>query len=224
VKNCPRLLQPRFRWPLQDQWFTNALLEESNYGLGNIDPSDLMTVVSSWTTFQTSDVSHNVSLYPLVSTEGQDDNNTSLHTLKDSVDTTRSPRGHRPIPVKRSPRSDDSSELSLNSSPQSSNSAVTASIQLDRGSGVDLVRQLQPRHVQETQKKHRCDECSKSYDHPKSLREHKQTKHLGCRYTCPFQGCGKTIAQKKNLGRHMAAKHRSFVNNKTTSTRATMPP
>ncbi len=225
MNNYPRLLQQRFWWhPLQDQWFTNGLLEKSNYGLDNIDPSDLMTVASSGITFQTSDVSRDVLFYPRVSTEGQDDNTASLYTPNDSVDTTRSPWGHRPVPVKRTPRSDDSSEFSLNSSPQSSNSAATASIQLDHGSGADLIRQLQSRHVRETQKKHRCDECSESYNHPKSLREHKQTKHLGRRYPCPFQGCGEIIAQKKNLGRHMAAKHRSFVNNKTTPSGTTNPP
>jgi hypothetical protein len=69
---------------------------------------------------------------------------------------------------------------------------------------LDYKEQFQSRR---TRKKYRCDECSGGYDHRKNLREHKQTKHRHMRYTCDFEGCGKSMAQKKNLARHKAAKH-----------------
>ena len=53
-----------------------------------------------------------------------------------------------------------------------------------------------------------CDECPAGYDHRKNLRDHMQTKHKGIRYLCDVKGCYKSVAQKKNLARHKAAKHR----------------
>lgn len=71
-------------------------------------------------------------------------------------------------------------------------------------------RFTQQRQLDNHMKKHRmysCNVCPAVYPHPKSLREHKQTKHLGKRYPCDVAGCDESVAQKKNLARHKAIKH-----------------
>jgi hypothetical protein len=52
-----------------------------------------------------------------------------------------------------------------------------------------------------------CDLCSARYHHAKSLRDHKQSKHLGKRYACNVVGCNASVAHKKNLRRHMGSRH-----------------
>lgn len=68
-------------------------------------------------------------------------------------------------------------------------------------------------HARTHAKKHRqkvysCDQCTKWYYHSKNLRDHKQTKHLGTRYMCGFEGCTVSVAQKKNLKRHREKHHK----------------
>jgi hypothetical protein len=58
------------------------------------------------------------------------------------------------------------------------------------------------------QKVYSCNQCTKWYYHSKNLREHKQTKHLGIRYLCNFEGCTVSVAQKRNLKRHMENHHK----------------
>jgi hypothetical protein len=55
------------------------------------------------------------------------------------------------------------------------------------------------------------DNCTKAYKHPKSLREHKQSKHQKKRYRCDVDGCNESVAQKKNLKRHKESRHNSFA-------------
>jgi len=229
LNNCPRLLQQRFWWyPLQDRWFTNSLLERSNQGPDNIKASVLMTVAPLGIAFQTSDVSRHVLSYPVVSAEVQKDTNTftaCVYTPHDSVDGAHSSCDDRPIPAHRSRRFDENSEHSTNHSPQSSDSIATASDQTHDGSGdVGPTQQLQRRHIKEGRKKHRCTECSQSYDHRKNLRDHVRSRHTDYRYECPLEGCRESVAHQKNLRRHMAAKHGSYINNKTTLSRVTQPP
>jgi hypothetical protein len=59
-----------------------------------------------------------------------------------------------------------------------------------------------------------CDACPATYPHSKSLREHKQTKHQGKRYTCDVPGCTDTVAQRKNLARHKIIKHGTHPTNR----------
>jgi len=228
VNNCPRLLQQRFWWhPLQDRWFTSSLLERSNQGPDNIKASVLMTVSSLGIAFQTSDVSRHVLPYPVVSAEVQKDTNTSsvcVYTPHDSVDSIQSSHDDQSIPTHRSRRFDENSEHSTDHSSQSSDSIATASDQTHAGiRAVGPTEQLQRRHIQEGKKKHRCTECSRSYDHRKNLRDHIRSKHTDGRYACPVQGCGESVAHQKNLKRHIA-KHKNFINNETTLSRVTLPP
>lgn len=62
------------------------------------------------------------------------------------------------------------------------------------------------RHIK-SHKMYSCDMCTRTYPHPKSLREHRQTKHERKRYYCDVDGCNKSVAQKKNLARHKASEH-----------------
>jgi hypothetical protein len=71
-------------------------------------------------------------------------------------------------------------------------------------------RFTQQRQLEKHKKRHKrylCNECTKSYSHPKNLREHRVSQHQGLRYSCDVPGCFKTVAQKKNLARHKASKH-----------------
>lgn len=56
-----------------------------------------------------------------------------------------------------------------------------------------------------------CDRCPARYPHAKSLRDHKQSKHLNKRYTCNFAGCRVSVAHKKNMNRHIETRHRSLA-------------
>ena len=187
-----------------------------------------MTVSSLGIAFQTSDVSQHVLSYPVVSANVQKDTNTSTDcvcTPHDSVDSIHSSRDDRPIPAHCSRQFDENSENPTDHSPQASDSTATASDQTHDGSeDVGPTPQLQRRHIQEGRKKHRCTECSQSYDHRKNLRDHMRSRHTDDRYECPVQGCRESVAHQKNLRRHMAAKHKNFIDNETTLSRVTPPP
>ncbi|KAH6614193.1 hypothetical protein C7974DRAFT_72467 [Boeremia exigua] len=68
-----------------------------------------------------------------------------------------------------------------------------------------------------------CDQCPRWYHHAKNLRDHKQTKHQGKRYKCDFPGCTKTVAQRKNLKRHVKNKHSVFTENEDNATQLDQP-
>jgi len=188
----------------------------------------LRTVTSLGIAFQNSDVSRHILSYPMVSTEVQEDTNASnacVYTPHDPVDGIHSLRDDRSIPAHLGRRFNENLEHSTNHSPQSSGSAVTASTQIHDGSRVvGPTQQLQRRHIQEGRKKHRCTECSQSYDHRKNLRDHIRSRHTGDRCKCPFQGCRGSVAHQKNLGRHIASKHKAFIKNKTPLSRVTKLP
>ena len=61
-------------------------------------------------------------------------------------------------------------------------------------------------HVKKHQT-HTCPECNKSFSSKYYLKEHRLSKHLNVRFTCPLAGCGKSLASRTVLKSHMDLMH-----------------
>jgi hypothetical protein len=140
--------------------------------------------------------------------EAMESSNTGLDSIELSISTTGSPSlfltTTKPFPDPMDTSqgvtvTHDDASISRGIPPPSSNQAneiVTPSA-TSSGNTSDPNRKIYVCNI---------DNCSRSYKHPKSLRERKQAKHLKKRYMCAFAGCTKSVAQKKNLRRHKETK------------------
>jgi hypothetical protein len=172
-------------------------LEASNFGLHAIDfTNDLSSMSEVTASCQPSSVpdrhtfvsgQDQILAVPTTIAQTQERSTSEPSTLRESVASSNN-----------SPRTTNSLELSIQGSNQHTDFSATKLVSKQRRS-----------------KKYRCDECPTSYDHPKNLREHKQTKHRRIRYTCDYPGCKKSVAQKKNLARHKVAKHGRTITRET---------
>lgn len=121
------------------------------------------------------------------------------------------PRNSPAISALHQDSSPNLAQTTTNSVPSDSGDLTSRSFS-DSSSYRVSPQQRRFKHHARKHKVYACDLCPASYPHPKSLREHRQTKHEGIRYFCNIDGCRKSVAQKKNLARHKAMKHRVYIN------------
>jgi len=190
-----------------DTWFTPVALEMSNVGIEDLDISSVLVELLPEASIYSPAESQCLS-------SPQEDKELNSPELWPAPLDIQESLLDMPLPITASPTelssdtASQTSEASKQLAPRLLSRTVSAYVCPVKGcSKRFLQRQQLSSHALMHQRAYACDYCPAQYPHAKSLREHRQTKHLNIRYKCNIEGCNESVAQKKNLRRHKRARH-----------------